>query len=381
MTIQDKPTQKRRLRRRRHSAGTVLARCPQNVRSSSGQDADAMRSQCERIPGCDTSRTLHGLSVAGEGRNATGNADVTARASQDQILEVDDSDAVTRGIQLLAQAYGAGQSYDRTGARFVLSSSGWDPTDTQIGEGDGSRPAASSGLSLVRETETLLRAGRAINEKDREQKRLLTRAPAAEVEKARLWSESHSLRKRGRGTPYPVTEFDTWTRAPGVLFVPVNPSGAKVVRALSRAGLTGPFPHLLLFAATHELSHWRKVEPFLVACGHPEWACDVVALEFFGLDRTIADGAKAAGVRAETYSRERDRARARVDGWLDSAAPRIAERLHESGSLIGEEVYVVDGVVRVLDGGRPPRPSRDPATFNYDELSAHKPETWWHPDR
>lgn len=380
MTIQDKPIQKPR-RRRRHRAGAVLAPCLQNVRTASGQDADAMRSQCERIPRCDASCTRHGSGVTQPGRNVTRNADATLGPLQDQILEVDDTDPATRGVQLLAQAYGAGQSFDRAGARYVLSSTGWEPTDPRTGEGDESRPAASPGLSLVRETETLLRASRAINEKDREQKRLLARATSAVVEEARRWSDAHSLRKPGRGNPYRVTEFDTWTRAEGIAFVPMNPSGAKVVRALSRAGLTGPFPHLLLFAATHELSHWRKVEPFLIACGHPAWACDVVALEFFGLDRTIADGAKAAGVRAETYLRERDRARRRVDGWLERAAPRIAERLHESGSLVGEEVYMVDGDVRVRDGGQPARPSRDPSTFNCDEPSALMVETWWHPER
>lgn len=381
MTIQDKPTQKHRLRRRRHSPGTVLAPCPHNVRSQSGQDADAMRAQCERMTGSDASRSRHGQSVTGLGSNVTGNACVTVRALQDQILEVDESDLATRGVQLLAQAYGAGQSFDRAGARFVLSSSGWEPTDPCTGEGDEGRPAASSGLTFVRETETLLQAGRAINEKDREQKKLLSRGPAEEVEAARQWSESHSLRARGRGNPYRVTEFDTWTRAEGISFVPVNPSGNKVVRALSRAGLTGPLPHVLLFAATHDLQHWKRVEPFLAACGHPAWACDVVALEFFGLDRTIADGAKAAGVRAETYCLERDRARARVDGWLERAAPRIAANLHESGSLVAESVYMVDGDVRVLDGGRPARPSRDPATFNCDEPSAITVETWWHPER
>lgn len=388
MTIQDKPTHKPRHRRRRHSASTVLAPCPQNVRPSSGQDADAMRTQCERIPRCDASprvtdasRTRHGESVTRPGRNVTRNADVTLGPLQDQILEVDDTDPATRGVQLLAQAYGAGQSFDRAGARFVLSSTGREPTDPRSREGDESRPVASSGLSLIRETETLLRASRAINDKDREQKRLLARAPSAVVEEARPWSDAQSLRKPGRGNPYRVTEFDTWTRAQGIAFVPVNPSGAKVVRALSRAGVTGPFPHLLLFAATHELSHWRKVEPFLVACGHPVWACDVVALEFFGLDRTIADGAKAAGVRAETYCRERDRARARVDGWLERAAPRIAEQLHESGSLVADEVYMVDGDVRVMDGGRPARRSLDPATFSSDEPSAFTVETWWHPER
>ena len=147
MTIQDKPIPKSRHRRRRHRASTVLARCSPSVCSTGEQNAD-------------------------------------------RILDVDDSDPATRGVQLLAQAYGAGQSFERAGARFVLSSSGWEPTDPRTGEGDESTPAASPGLTLVRETETLLQAGRAINEKDREQKKLLARSPAEEVEAARQWSES-----------------------------------------------------------------------------------------------------------------------------------------------------------------------------------------------
>jgi len=299
---------------------------------------------------------------------------------RDEILEQDETDPATRGVQLIAQAFSTGQSFDREGGRISIGRAGV-LGDARTYDGETIPAAASPGLVIARRSETTQQAARAINGKDREQRRLLAKRPTEEVQVAQAWSDANPLRWRGKQSPYNPREETTWTSAGGVAFVPINPSAAKTMRAMSRAGLSGPFPHLLLFAATLEVRHWLRVQPYLIACGHPEFACEHVALEFYGLDRAHAEAAKAAGVRAQDWRRHVDRTRARVDNWLDRAAPRIAENLAERGSLVGGEVYMVDGDVRLRDGGEPPRAARDPATYNCDESSGMMSEGWWRPGR
>jgi hypothetical protein len=361
MTIQDCPTRKHRRRRRRHGADTVLAPGPRSVRTPSGQDANASNPQSERI------------AYANDGV-----WDERRVRLRDEILAQDDTDLATRGVQLLAQAFSASQSFDRAGGRVAVGGD-WSSGDERTT--DEAQLAASAGLVIGKRTETTQRAGQAINEKDREQRRLLSKRSPEEVSAAQAWSDANPLRWRGKRSQYNPREVTTWTTAFGVAFVPVNPSAAKTMRAMARAELSGPMPHLLLFAATLEVRHWLRVQPFLVACGHPKWACEHVALEFYGLDRAHAEAAKVAGVRAQAWLAEVNRTRARVDDWLDRAAPRIAENLAERGSLVGGDVYMVDGDLRLLDGGEPPRAARDPATYNCDEPSGMMAEDWWRPER
>ena len=360
MTIQDSPTRKHRRRRRRHSAN---APCPQNVRTPRGQDANASIPHSERV-------TYAHAAAWDEARARLRN----------EILEVDDTDPATRGVQLLAQAFSSGQTFDREGGRIAIGRAGL-LGDARTYDGETVPAAASPGLVIARRSETTQQAGRAINVKDREQRRLLAKCSPEEVQGARAWSDANPLRWRGKQSPYNPREATTWTSAAGVAFVPINPSAAKTMRAMSRAGLSGPFPHLLLFAATLDVRHWLRVQPYLIACGHPEYACEHVALEFFGMDRAHANAARAAGVRAQDWTRHVDRTRARVDNWLERAAPRIAENLAERGSLVSGEVYMVDGDLRLLDGGEPPRAARDPATYNCDEPSGMMSEGWWRPGR
>lgn len=350
--IQDKPIPKTRNRRRRHSdkSAPMPSYAPPATFAS-----------------VDPDRYAHG-----------GEWGAMRTRYRDEILGRDDTDPATRGVQLLAQAFSAGQSFDRTHGRMVIA--GCEQASATYSQ-DDERPAVAPGLVIVKRTETEQRAGFAVNPKDRRQARLLARADPEQAQTAQAWSDTHTLRTRGKRSAYNTREARTWTASGGVAFVPVNPSAAKTMRALARADLTGPLPHLLLFAATLEVRHWLTVQRYMVACGHPPWACEQVALEFYGLDRTNADGARHAGVRAEVWIAQVGRARRRVDSWLDRAGPRIAENVTERGRLVADEVYMVDGQIRILDGGERPREARDPATYSGSEPSAMMAESWWRPER
>ena len=348
--IQDKPTPRNRQRRRRH--GDKRAPMPSYAPAAT-------------FAPLDPDRYAHGREW-----------DACRTHYRDEILAQDDTDPATRGVQLVAQAFSGGQSFDRTHGRIVATAQ----PDSQRSQ-DDERPDVTHGLMIARRTATEQRAGFAVNPKDRRQRQLFAKSQPDQVQSAQAWSDAHPLRTRGKGTAYNTREARTWTASGGVAFVPLNPSAAKTMRALSRADLAGPLSHLLLFAATLEVRHWLTVQRYMVACGHPAWACEQVALEFYGRDRTNADGARNAGVRAEVWIAQVDKARRRVDSWLDRAGPRIAENLTERGRLVADEVYMVDGRTRILDGGQRPREARDPATYSGSEPSAMMAERWWRPER
>lgn len=340
------PRNRARRRQRRHVACAVLAH---GVRIGSGRSADAIR-------------------------NVTDNADVTLAA----LPPIESIDPATQGVQLLARAYGYGQSWDRTEGRLAIGGVSWEPTDARSGAGDEANPAASAGITLARETETLLLAGKAVNPKDKRQNQLMQRAPPAQRAEALAWSEQNDLKDvNGKTSPYRVREFEHWKQSGGVMFVPTVPSSQKTLRALSRAKLAGPLRHMLLFAATHDLQHWAKVVPFAVASGHPAWACEEVAREFCGAKRTVREGAKDAGVRAEDWSREVRRARAWLDGWMERAGARLLAGRGEYGVLVEDSVYLpTDSATSALG-----RHVRDPATSNHGDLTGITAERWWRPQR
>lgn len=279
-------------------------------------------------------------------RRSRGQAAEVGKSSRRAAGTRDSTDEATQAVQLLARAYGYGGALEMVVGRHDLAGAPWDPS------GDESNPAINAGLAIAHDTETLIQAGRAINDKDRRQAQLLTKATAEHRADAIAWSDTHNLRSTGGGKPHRTREFDHWKRVAGIAYVPIKGPAEQAVTALVDAQLAGPMPHLVLFAATHDARHWLKVLPYLLACGHPAWACREIEAEFYGAATTIAAGARAVGIRAEAWRQETNRVRSRIDDWLARA-------------------------------GRPILDMRDRYryrhSFRYGDLTGIRSETWWRP--
>lgn len=269
--------------------------------------------------------------------------------------------AADKAVRLIALAYGCGRHLEDVADRFAVS------VRTQEGGSDDEENSnVADGFYVTKQTETLMQAGRAINPKDREQARHLSRCEPDHLLAAQEWSDSHRLAPRGRGLPYRVSEFEHWkTVTKNIVMVPRARPTSRVMDALADADLDGPLEHLLMFAATQEAKYWPKVRLHAVACGHAGWACDEAGLLMAIGDcrkehrphdlprRRQSDRAKANGMRAETYALAVRAARSLLEEWLHRAAVRLLEAMApESG-----------------------------VALNHGEPSALMAETWLRPDR
>lgn len=182
--------------------------------------------------------------------------------------------ATDRAVRLVALAYGCGRHLEDVADKFAVS------TRTQEGGPDDEENSnVAEGFYVTKQTETLMQAGRAINAKDAEQRRLLAGCDADTLRAAQEWSDTHRLAPRGRGLAYRVSEFEHWkTATQKVVRVPRARPTTRVLDALSDAELDGPLRSLLMFAATQDAHYWPEVRLHAVACGHAGWACDEAGL-------------------------------------------------------------------------------------------------------
>lgn len=277
--------------------------------------------------------------------------------------------ATERAIRLIALAYGYGPHFDGVLDAYVAPAQRWTPTNRRTGDGDENNPAGTSGLSISNRSETLMRAGSAINPKDRRQTQLLSRCDADKLRTAQEWSDANSIRKAGRGIDYKVHEFEHWQTVTSVVMVPRARPISRVLDALADAELDGPLEPLLMFAATQDPRYWPKVKLHAEACGHPSWACDeaglLVALGEWhtrrsrnskhnrSASRRQRDRAKALCMRIEDYATVVHAAFGRLDEWLNRASCRVLDAMAPESSVLQ----------------------------NFGEPSATLAETWWHPDR
>lgn len=182
--------------------------------------------------------------------------------------------AVDKAVRLIALAHGCGRHLEGVPDKFAVSTG----TD-EGGSDDEENSNVADGFYVTKQTETLMQAGRAINAKDAEQRRLLRGCDADTLKAAQEWSDTHRLAPRGRGLAYRVSEFEHWkTATQKVVMVPRARPTTRVLDALSDAGLDGPLRSLLIFVATQDAHFWPKVRLHAVACGHTGWACDEAGL-------------------------------------------------------------------------------------------------------
>ena len=254
-------------------------------------------------------------------------------------------------VRLVAKAYGYGAVLV-DGGYTVGKGRAWTPTCPDTGDGDESNPAANPGLTIVKPSETLEKAGRAVNEKSSGHRRWLEGLSAGDRATVDAWSDANDLRARGRGVPYRVREHQHWKQTLGVMVFPETRPRHDVMMALSVAKLDGPLSPWLHMVAAEHLHLWPDVRRYAIACGHPGWAADEAAYRLCVRREPIRDRAKLKGVRAATYCAEVDRAETRLREWLERACHRVAA------------VY-----------------ERQDSTANHGDPSALMAETWWHPER
>ena len=277
--------------------------------------------------------------------------------------------ATERAIRLVALAYGYGPHFDGVLDAYAAPAQRWTPTNRRTGDGDENNPAGTSGLSISNRSETLMRAGSAINPKDRRQVQLLSRCDVDKLRTAQEWSDANSLRKPGRGVDYKVHEFEHWQSVTAVVMVPRARPTTRVLEALADAELDGPLEHVLMFAATQDPRYWPKVKLHAEACGHPAWACDEAGLLLAlgawqtrrnwnakhqrSPTRRQRERANSLHIRTETYAVAVHAIGTRLEEWLERASRQLLE-------AIAPESNVVQ---------------------NFGEPSASLAETWWHPAR
>lgn len=258
---------------------------------------------------------------------------------------------VDTAIRLVAQAYGYGRVLV-SGGFTVGKAQPWQPTDRMTGDGDESNPAASPGLAICKPSETIEKAGTAINPKSPGHARWLNRMEPGERQAVDEWNAQAAFAIRGRGKAYRFGEFQHWQQTQGVMVFPQTRPRRCVLLALAVAKLDGPLDAWLHVVAAGHFAKWPDVRRYVVACGHEGWAADEAAYRLCVRREPIRVRAKLQGIRAARYAAEVDRAEARLREWLERACFRLLA------------VY-----------------EREGGAENYGEPSGLRAETWWHPAR
>jgi len=215
--------------------------------------------------------------------------------------------AEERAAHILAQGFGYGSCWERN---FKFSK----PTAWRAGDaGDESTPAATAGLHVNRETETLELASRAIHPDAKKQPKWVRELPEAERAEALAWSEQHRL--------HGIGEFERWKTATPSVCVPHVRSGSEVAAALAMSRMPGPLRPLLLLYALQDETQGEVVLRYACACGaRPEIARDALV-------RVLSPGRIPRGqakpslrMRRSEYSKQLRAIQARLEQWLHRAA-------------------------------------------------------------
>lgn len=240
-----------------------------------------------------------------------------------------------KAAHILALGFGYGSCWTRDYA-FAK------PTIWRAGDaGDESTPAATKGFHVLRETETLELASRAVHPDRRKQPDWVRKLPSAEQAKVCKWSKEHPLNGDGAQR---VREFEHWKTVAKQVCVPRASSGADVSAALTMARLPGPLrPLLLLYALQDE----RQAEAVLrYACAYgtrPEIVKDALVRFLFPARVPTGDAKPSARMRASEYRKQLREASARLERWLHAAAAEFL-RAYSVRMSLGTSSHLGDGV-------------------------------------
>lgn len=219
-----------------------------------------------------------------------------------------------KAAHILALGFGYGSCWTRD-YEFAK------PTTWRAGAaGDESSPAATNGLHIARETETLELASRAIHPKEKKQPEWVKTLSASERAKALAWSAEHSLSIESNGARR-VREFEHWKTITSKVCVPHVRSGADVSAALAMAHLPGPLLPLLLLYALEDRRQVEAVLRYACACGaRPEIVRDALVRLLLPAMVPRGQAKPSIRMRASEYRKQLHETSARLERWLRDAA-------------------------------------------------------------
>ncbi len=277
-------------------------------------------------------------------------------------------DRVECACRALARAFGYGCAWD---TRHTSGTDAWSPMGEAKPRGvritgtldENDNSAASDGLPVCRETETLHRAGDSVStwlgkpDADPrlltpEQRRARAKLTAAECESLWSWERANPLTAGQQNNPRRPRELEHWKRTRAGL-------GVQVVRPLHNmdqcalealAGIPNPLQSILLLSALQEGRYWPTVELYARAA----------------LPNGAHKGIPEGMYRLLTSPPKRTRAKSlgmRETVWDDMSRPAL--RLFESWLDRAADAFLI-GLER-------------PAPITGSQGSGQPTETWWRP--
>lgn len=179
--------------------------------------------------------------------------------------------------------------------------------------GNENRPGASPGIHFGRASETLELAHNAIHRDPKKWPKWVCELPDAQRVELLAWSEAHPFE---RGMPDRVREFRHWQTNPGTVFLPRSAYNADAAAAL--ANVPRQLRAILELAALERAECAPTVVAALRGCGFSAAvAHEAIVRWLYPVKRTgsLADAAKAAGIRKADFGRLVRDAVGRLRGW------------------------------------------------------------------
>lgn len=239
------------------------------------------------------------------------------------------SEAIERASRLIASAWGYGSAWEATECPV-------DKARRFLRNGNESNPAATPGLTMCRQSETLERV------KHFAHRGWLERQPDIVRKQVLAWERTNAHLGSKR---FNVTEHEHWQPTKGTAAYPIVRPARAARMALGCESLKGPLADLLLLFALEDWSRWPNVRRYAVAClPRGDW------------DQAIDDVMRSV---------PQTRAGWLLWNWLDRAAFKFLEaRMQTERTLAALETM---------------QPSGELATGSQGK--GHRSETWWHPER
>jgi len=239
------------------------------------------------------------------------------------------SEAIDRASRLLASAWGCGSAWGAIECPV-------DKARRFLRNGNESNPAATPGLTMCRQSETLERVNQFAH------RGWLERQPEIVRKEVLAWERANAHRGAKR---FNVTEHEHWQRTPKTAAYPLVRPSRTTRLALASKSLKGPLADLLLLFALEDWSRWPNVRRYAVAC--------IPAADW---DRAIDD---------VMHSIPQTRSGWLLWRWLDRAAFEFLKARQEAS----ETLAILESM----------QPSGEFASGSQGH--GHRAETWWHPER
>lgn len=151
--------------------------------------------------------------------------------------------------------------------------------------------------------------------------------PLSLEQRAQVEAFDQQANMRKNGDPYRVRQFKPWDNRHAGMVVATTRPRRTILQALSVADLRGPLADWLLLYATQDIARWPKVERYMVACGHPDWAAAEAAARMLGTRRPWEEVAREQMMRKGDCRQVVLAAERRLQSWLERASRALWEAM------------------------------------------------------